>query len=597
MSSEESKQARELIDRGEWESARAILEQAVRRGATADLLEDLGLAASWCEDGAATIDARERAFAAYRYSGDRRSAARLALLLVLDYLEFRGELAIANGRLQRARRLLDGQPTCYEHGLLAYTEGYLRVDIDPAKAEEAGRRTLELADELANIELQMLGLALRGFALVNAGEVARGMDMLDESTSIAVTGEAKDLTAISQSCCQMICACEQVRDFDRADQWCRHVREFSRRWNLRSIFAYCRTRYGLVLMYRGRWQEAESELLAAERELGEYRPGIAGESIVRLGELRRRQGRLDEAWEVFERASANVFSLLGRSAVSFDRGDYESAVEYADRFMRHVSSEDRADRIKALELIAAGLIELGQPEAAAGHLAEIESIARLTRTSHAKAVVSDLRGRLALVSGDLEGAQRHFSDAADLYDRDADTYLASIVRLRLAVVLRALGRHDRALGEAQHALEACRELGAVRELERLQAFVNDRPPGGSHAREAARHDAGHGDATRYDAARHDAGYGDAGHSESGPYDAETASQRSIDSNGESLSGRETEIVRLIAYGKSNHEIADTLFLSVRTVERHLSNVYLKIGAAGKSARAAAVAYAFRHGIV
>ncbi len=97
-----------------------------------------------------------------------------------------GRGGIANGRLQRARRLLDGQPTCYEHGLLAYTEGYLRVDVDPAKAEEAGRRTLELADELANMELQMLGLALRGFALVNAGEVARGMDLLDESTAIAV---------------------------------------------------------------------------------------------------------------------------------------------------------------------------------------------------------------------------------------------------------------------------------------------------------------------------------------------------------------------------------------------------------------------------
>ena len=557
MSSNQATHARELMDRGEWEAARRLLENAVKRAASAELLEDLGLAASWCEDGAATIDARERAFAAYRYAGDRRSAARMALLLVLDYLEFRGEQAIANGRLQRARRLLDSEPPCYERGLLAFTEGYLRVDCDPAKAESCGKRALELGEKLSSVELQMLGLALCGFALVNAGEITRGMDLLDESTSIAVAGEAKDLTAISQSCCQMICACEQVRDYDRAEQWCRHVKEFAKKWKLRSIFSYCRTRYGLVLIYRGRWQEAENELLAAERELGEYRPGIASESIVRLGELRRRQGRLDEAWELFERASSNVFALLGRSAVSLDRGDFESAVEFADRFLRHFAAEDRSDRLKALELTAAGLIELGRPHAATEHLTEVKAIAEFTRTSHAKAVEADLHGRLALASGDLETAARHFSDAVDLFDRDADSYVASLARLRLATTLRALGRHDRARSEAQYALAACRELGATREIERLEAFLGDRPA--DHAAPRARPPAGSGN--------------------------------------ELPSAREIEILRLIAYGKSNREIADALFLSVRTVERHLSNLYLKIGASGKSARAVAVAYAFRHRIV
>jgi len=572
VTSDEAKRARKLMDRGEWEAARRLLEDAVKRAASAELLEDLGLAASWCEDGAATIDARERAFAAYRYADDRRSAARMALLLVLDYLEFRGEQAIANGRLQRARRLLDSEPPCYEHGLLAYTEGYLRVDLDPAKAERCGKRTLELAEALPSVELQMLGLALCGFALVNAGEIVRGMDLLDESTAIAVAGEAKDLTAISQSCCQMICACEQVRDYDRAEQWCRHVKEFARKWKLRSIFAYCRTRYGLVLIYRGRWQEAESELLAAERELGEYRPGIASESIVRLGELRRRQGRLGEAWELFERASPNVFALLGRSAVSLDRGDFESAVEFAERFLRNVPVEDRSDRLKALELIIAALTELGRPHAAAEHLAELKSIAEFTGTSHAKAVLSDLNGRLALASGDLEAACRHFSDAADLFDRDSDSYVASIVRLRLATALRALGRHGRACSEAQHALAACRELGAAREVERLEAFLGDRPQEVLQTGEAGRN------AVPAD-------------------DVAPHARPPAVSGGELPSAREIEILRLIAYGKSNREIADTLFLSVRTVERHLSNVYLKIGASGKSARAVAVAYAFRHGIV
>ncbi len=277
--------------------------------------------------------------------------------------------------------------------------------------------------------------------------------------------------------------------------------------------------------------------------------------------------------------SSNVFALLGRSAVSLDRGDFETAVEFADRFLRHFPAEDRSARLKALELIAAGLIELGRPNAAAEHLAEINSIAEFNGTSHAKAVESDLHGRLALVSGDLKTACRHFSDAADLFDRDSDAYLASIVRLRLATTLRALGRHDRARGEAQHALAACRELGAKREIERLEASLDDRPQGALRTGDDRRHDVSNDDPNDVP-----------------PDDITTHAARPADSGGELPSAREIEILRLIAYGKSNREIADTLFLSVRTVERHLSNLYLKIGTTGKSARAVAVAYAFRHGI-
>ena len=63
-----------------------------------------------------------------------------------------------------------------------------------------------------------------------------------------------------------------------------------------------------------------------------------------------------------------------------------------------------------------------------------------------------------------------------------------------------------------------------------------------------------------------------------------------------LSRREREILRLIARGLSNQEIAAELFLSVRTVERHVSNIYAKLGATGRVARAVATDYAHRHGV-
>jgi DNA-binding NarL/FixJ family response regulator len=63
-----------------------------------------------------------------------------------------------------------------------------------------------------------------------------------------------------------------------------------------------------------------------------------------------------------------------------------------------------------------------------------------------------------------------------------------------------------------------------------------------------------------------------------------------------LSPREAEVLRLVARGLSNDDIAHELVLSVRTVERHVANTYTKIGASGRTARAIATAWAHSHGI-
>jgi len=61
-----------------------------------------------------------------------------------------------------------------------------------------------------------------------------------------------------------------------------------------------------------------------------------------------------------------------------------------------------------------------------------------------------------------------------------------------------------------------------------------------------------------------------------------------------LTEREVEVLRLVAEGESNYDIAQKLYLSERTVERHLSNICNKIGVAS---RTAAAAYAFRRGLI
>ena len=187
----------------------------------------------------------------------------------------------------------------------------------------------------------MLAQASLGFAMVCEGDIAEGMRLLDEATAAAVAGEMTDPDAIVTTCCYLISACERVRDYDRAAQWCDRAIRLADRWSYRFMFAYCRTHYAGVLIWRGAWPEAEAELEAATGELAATFPAMAAEGIARLAELRRRQGRIEEAHALLDRldthplrALGSKLALLGRAALALDRGDPTAAIDLAERFLR-----------------------------------------------------------------------------------------------------------------------------------------------------------------------------------------------------------------------------------------------------------------------
>ncbi len=126
---------------------------------------------------------------------------------------------------------------------------------------------------IGSIDLEMLGRSVQGLALVTSGAVAEGMRTLDEVNAAVVAGELHDLIAIGLACCYLIAACDRVRDYDRAMQWCTRLKAFCARWGLRPLFAVCRTQYASICMWRGTWLEAEQELTAATDELAASRPG------------------------------------------------------------------------------------------------------------------------------------------------------------------------------------------------------------------------------------------------------------------------------------------------------------------------------------
>jgi LuxR family maltose regulon positive regulatory protein len=502
---------REALARGAWEEARRAFEAALVQEETAEALEGLGAAAWWLDDARLTFEAREHAYRLYSERGDRCAAARVATAIAWDYEAFRGELAVAQGWLARARRQLEGLEVTPEHGWLALREGEIALRADTGEARRLAVEGAAVGRKLGSLDIEMTGLALEGLALVSEGQVEHGMRLLDEATAAAMSGELTDLQAIGITCCRLIVACDRVGDYDRAAQWCSRMDEFARRWQIRSLLGVCRTAYASVLLERGSWDEAETTLLEAREELELRRPALAPGAVARLGELRRRQGRLDEAAALLAEAGGHPLAVLGRAELALDHGDREAATELARSFLRRLAPEDRLGRGGGLELLVR--IDPASERARAA-LSELKQIARQIATPPLRAAAGFAE---ALSVGDAEGVEA----AVDLFEAVGQPFEAARARVELAR-LSGEARHERA------AREALDRLGVRRD------------------------------------------------------------------NGGPLSAREAEVLRLVAEGLSDREIAARLVLSEHTVHRHVANVRTKLR---QPSRAAAAAYAARNGLL
>jgi len=536
------------LERGAWDEARSHLQASIAQRETPEALEHLGLAAWWLDDATLTFDARERAFRLYREAENARGAARVALWLTWDCLAFRGDTAVAAGWLERARRLLTGDEHSAEYGWLLLRDGEVALfrGHDTTTASDCGVKAAALGRSTGDRGLEFTGLALEGLARVSAGDVEAGMRCLDEATAAATAGEVKELHTVGVVCCWQIFACERVRDYDRAAQWCARVSEFSKRWRLRPLSAICRTQYAGVLIWRGEWAAAEQELETATHDFESARPPLVVQALARLGELRLRQGRWDDAERLFMAAGTNHLARLGLATLALERGAASDAVAHVERFLTQTNNAEPTMRAGALELAVRTHLAAGDLSAATSAREELDRIASAVKTTPLQASASAAEGWLLAHQGDAAGARTRFEEAIAGYEASGAPFETARTRLDLAATLTALGEASAAERETRAALEALVSLGAEGEANRARERLAALGKG-----------------------RRKAGKGN-------------------------LTDRQVEILKLVAQGLSNPEIATRLKLSDHTVKRHVANLLTKLGL---SSRTAAAAYAAQEGLL
>lgn len=537
---------RAALERGDWAAARSIFAELVERAETAEALHGLARALEWAGDYQRAIEHYERAFSAFRAQGQVAVPAVIAgRELSFLYLAVYGNVAAASGWLARARRLADDIGDRVERGWVALADALMAEDLD--SREEQVRVAAAIASRFGDSDLQFCAMGYEGLCLVLRGRVAEGMRRVDESAAAATCGEVRDYLAAGEIYCKMLLCCELTLDVRRAQQWMAVVERFARDAHASWVSAICRMHYGGILTVAGRWSEADRELSEAVRLYGTGYRALASGALVRLAELRARQGRYEEAARLLDGCRPDAEAMLPLARVHLALGEPDVAAAILARALR--GSEERVLRVPALALLAEAALAAGRPEQAMELCTDLMALTDRARLPHVRGYARYVQGLVADATG-APGAAEHHEEAVAAFAEAGLPLEEARARLAAARAL-ATSRPALAIAEARAALATCRQLGAVADADAASGVLRDLGVASG-----------------------------------------TAARRAGPPGADGLTRRESDVLRLLGEGLSNQRIADRLFLSKRTVEHHVGSILAKLGLAS---RAEVLAYAIRHG--
>lgn len=527
---------REAFERGEWAAARDRLSVPDLDTLESADLRALSTAAYLVGDTETCVRALQLSFQANSDSDDHLAASRDALQLTM-VLNGSGNHAAAQGWHARASRLLQSEEDTAEHGYLQMHSMFHHVFSGQfQKAHDLAVSVAEAGRRFGEPDLVAIGMVCQGRMLIYQGKVPEGLALLDEAMVSVAAGEVSSLMA-GRIYCIMIDACQELDDFRRMTDWTRLLTTWcEQQQGLVQYTGQAAVHRAQIMRAQGAWSDALQELaLAADRYEAQGMQGALGEVHHERGEVLRLQGEHDAAASAYAAADELGHDTQPGLALLWLA---QRRVEAAATAVRRVLDEDPnpVRRSRVLPVAVEVFLVAGDTDAAAAATDELEQIATSFRSSALSAATAYSRGSVCLAHDDPSAALPHLRAAWRGWLNQGARYEAAWARTRIGMAFRAMGDEDSARAELVVAGRTFDELGAAPARGEVERMLGGGRPDG-------------------------------------------------------LTARELEVLRLVAAGRTNPQIAAELFLSEKTVARHLSNIF---GKTNVKSRTEAAAYAFQH---
>ncbi|MCW6004014.1 LuxR C-terminal-related transcriptional regulator [Micromonospora sp. CPCC 205371] len=532
--------ARAAYDRREWLAAYGSLSRASGDSLEADDFSRLATAAYLVGRRNDCVQALQRAYQLHIDAGDVPAAVRVAFWLGL-VLHSSGEAAVGGGWVGRAERLLAGVPgDLVERGYVLIHVMFRHIFTgDLGTALELAEQVTEYGRRFTDPDLVAMGLSGQGRILLYHGRVPEGLALLDEAMVGVAAGEVSTIFA-GNVYCTMIEGCQEISDFDRAARWTSVLTAWcDEQPGLVAFTGQCAVHRGQIMRARGAFDEALTELdLAVRRYEQAHSMDAAGLAMTERGDVLRMRGDFDAAAAAYEQASAFGYEPQpGLALLWLAQGRTAAAVAATRR--RLSETPDPVHRSGLLPAAVRVLLAGGYHDEAARLADELRSIAAAFGCPPVQARADHACADVALATGNAAAALPLLRRERAVWERLEARYDIAYCRTLLGRALRALGDDETALTELTAAQRAFADLGAEPAAREVATLIHPTFPSG-------------------------------------------------------LTEREVEVLRLVAAGKTNPEIAKVLVLSEKTVSRHLSNIFTKLDV---TTRTAAAAFAYEHHLV